>query len=82
MLDASNSEPAACRDKKHTRPEAEVREKREKITSGLSRRGGTKSCMASQGEVQAIHENIMFSRGDAEKKYILSVPARGGTKIK
>ena len=38
--------------------------------------------MVSQGEVQAIHENIMFSRGDAEKKYILSVPARGGTKIK
>ena len=64
------------------RPDAEVMERGEKITSGLSRRGGTRSCMVSQGEVQAIHENMMFSRGDAEKKYILSVPARGGTKIK
>ena len=62
-------------------PEAKIREKR-KMTCGLSRKSGTRSRMVSQGEVQAIHKNVVFSRGDAEKKYILSVPARGGTKIK
>ena len=53
-----------------------------KMTCGLSRKSGTRSCMVSQGEVQAIHKKVVFSRGDAEKQYILSVPARGGTKIK
>ena len=31
---------------------------------------------------KAIHKNVVFSRGDAGKIYIVSVPAKGGTKIK
>ena len=30
----------------------------------------------------AIHEKVVSSRGDAGKIYILSVPARGGTKMR
>ena len=53
-----------------------------KMTCGLSRKSGTRSCMVSQCEVQAIHKNVVSSTGDAEQKYMLSVPARGGTNIK